>query len=108
MSSTTITRGNSRETFYVAPVFAPVAVAAATTAAQTFPLPGAQPTDIISPIGVAGSQIAGIFLVEADCFVANFISIRFGNLTAAAVVPNTGAYVLEITRIEGVMPLTAV
>ena len=51
MSSTTITRGNSHETFYIQPSLTPVSVAANTTAVQTFSVPGLQTTDIVTVIG---------------------------------------------------------
>lgn len=108
MSSTTVTRGNSHETFYIQPTLAPVSVAANTTAAQTFALPGLQTTDIVEVIGFNGSQIAGIFTAEADCLTANVLSIQFGNLTGSGVIPSTGVYTIEVIRLEGPAPVTAV
>ena len=67
MSSTTITRGNSHETFYIQPSLTPVSVAANTTAVQTFSLPGLQTTDIVTVIGYNGSQITGIFKEMRQC-----------------------------------------
>ena len=80
MSSTTVTRGNSHETFYIQPSLTPVAVAANTTAAQTFALPGLQTTDIVMVVGLNGTQTTGIVVAEADCLTANVLSIQFGNL----------------------------
>ncbi len=108
MSSTTITRGNVHETFYIQPTLTPVSVAANTTAAQTFTVPGLQTSDIIVVTGLNGSQIAGIVICEADCLAANVLTIQFGNLTAAGVVPSAGVYTLQITRLEGPAPVTAV
>ena len=108
MSSTTVTRGNSHETFYIQPTLTPVSVAANTTATQTFSVPGLQTTDLITVIGLNGSQIAGIVICEADCLTANVLSIQFGNLTGAGVIPTTGVYSLQITRLEGPAPTTAV
>ena len=108
MSSTTITRGNSHETFYIQPSLTPVAVAANTTAAQTFALPGLQTTDIVVVLGLNGSQIAGIVVAEADCLAANVLTIQFANVTAASVTPTAGTYTLQITRLEGPAPVTAV
>ena len=108
MSSTTITRGNSHETFYIQPSLTPVSVAANTTAVQTFSLPGLQTTDIVTVIGYNGSQITGIFIAEADCLAANVLSIQFGNLTSSGVVPTAGVYTIAITRLEGPAPVTAV
>jgi len=108
MSSTTVTRGNSHETFYIQPSLTPVAVAANTTAAQTFALPGLQTTDIVLVVGLNGAQTAGIVVAEADCLTANVLSIQFGNLTASSATPAAGVYTLQIVRLEGPAPVTAV
>ena len=108
MSSTTITRGNSHETFYIQPTLAPVGVAANTTAAQTFSVPGLQTTDIVVVLGLNGTQIAGIVVAEADCLAAGVLTIQFANVTAASVTPYTGVYTIQVTRLEGPAPVTAV
>ena len=108
MSSTTITRGNSHETFYIQPTLAPSAVSAATTAAQTFSVPGLQTTDIVCVLGLNGAQTAGIIIAEADCLTANVLSIQFGNVTALSATPATGVYTIQVTRLEGPAPVTAV
>ena len=108
MSSTTITRGNSHETFYIQPTLAPVSVAANTTATQTFTVPGLLTTDIVNVIGLNGSQIAGIIIAESDCLAVNVLTIQFGNVTAAPVTPTAGVYSIAITRLEGPAPVTAV
>ena len=108
MSSTTITRGNSHETFYISPTLTPAAVSAAITAAQTFTVPGIQTTDIVKVFGVAGAQTAGIFIVEADASAANTLSIQFGNVTAGSLTPAAGVYTIQIVRAEGPLPVSAV
>ena len=86
----------------------PVSVAANTTATQTFNIPGLQTTDIITIIGLNGSQIAGIVIAEADCLTAGVLTIQFGNCTAAGVVPSAGVYSIQIVRSDGPLPVTAV
>ena len=108
MSSTTITRGNSHETFYIQPTLAPSAVSANTTAAQTFSVAGLQTTDIVCVLGLNGTQTAGIIIAEADCLTANVLSIQFGNVTASSATPATGVYTIQVTRLEGPAPVTAV
>jgi hypothetical protein len=108
MSSTTITRGNSHETFYIQPTFTPVAVAANTTASQTFSVPGLQTTDIVVLLGLNGSQAAGIIIAECDCLNANVLSVQFGNVTGSPVTPTAGVYTIQVTRLEGPAPVTAV
>ena len=107
MSSTTVTRGNSHETFYIAPTLTPVSVSANTTAVQTFPVPGLQTTDIIFVVGYNGNQTTGIWAAEADCLTANVLSIQFGNATALAATPATGVYTIQIVRLEGPAPVNA-
>jgi len=111
MSSTTITRGNSHETFYIQPVLSNASntLAANTTTAVTYNIAGLQTTDIVTVIGYNGSQTAGVVIAEADCLTAGVLTIQFGNLTSSAsVVPASGAYTIAITRLEGPAPVTAV
>ena len=108
MSSTTVTRGNSHETFYIQPSITPAAVLTAITATQTFALPGLQTNDIIKVFGFNGAQTLGIIIGEADCFNANVLSVQFGNITGGTLTPQAGVYNIQITRLEGPAPATAV
>lgn len=108
MSSTTITRGNSHETFYIQPTLTPTTVTTLTTGAQTFTVPGLQTTDIVTVVGVAGNQTAGIVIAEADVSAVNTLTIQFGNFTAGTLTPAAGVYTIEVVRLEGPAPVTAV
>ena len=109
MPSTTLARGNSITTFYVGPSITPAAVAANTTAIQTFPLPGLLTTDIIVAQGYIANQTTGIFIVECDCLTAGILTIQFGNVTAGSVTPAAGVYEFQIVRSENYpLPATAV
>ena len=108
MSSTTITRGNSHETFYIQPSLTPVAVAANTTASQTFAIPGLQTTDQVLVFGVAGPQTTGIVIAESDCLTAGVLSVQFANVTASPATPAAGVYTIQVVRLEGPAPVTAV
>jgi hypothetical protein len=108
MSSTTVTRGNSHETFYIAPSITPASVTNAVTALQTFSLPGLQTTDLVQIIGYNGAQTNNIVIAQAECLAANVLSVQFGNLGAAAATPAAGVYNLQIVRLEGPAPTTAV
>lgn len=108
MSSTTITRGNSHETFYIQPSITPSSVATVTTAAQTFSVPGLLTTDIVNVLGYNGTQTAGIFIAESDCLTNNVLSIQFGNVTAGSLTPAAGVYTVQVTRLEGPAPTNAV
>lgn len=107
MSSTTVTRGNSHETFYIQPSLTPVSVAANTTAAQNFTVPGLLTSDIVNCWGFNGNQIAGIVVAESDVTAANTLTIQFGNLTGSGVVPSPGVYTIEVIRLEGPAPANA-
>jgi hypothetical protein len=108
MSSTTVTRGNSHETFYIAPSLTPVIVSASLTTIQSFQLPGLTTADLIMPIGYITSQTAGIFIAEADCLAANVLTLQFGNCTTSAATPAAGVYEFQVVRLEGPAPVTAV
>ena len=107
MSSTTVTRGNSHETFYVQLSLTPTAVTTATTSAQSFSLPGLLTTDLVQVWGVAGNQTTGITIAEADA-AANSITIQFTNASATDRTPVSGVYTIEVVRLEGPAPVTAV
>ena len=108
MSSTTVTRGNSHETFYITPSITPAAVAANTSAAQTFSVGGLQTTDIVLVQGYQGTQTAGIVVAESDCLTAGVLSVQFANCTTGSATPASGLYAVQITRLEGPAPSTAV
>jgi len=108
MPSTTITRGNVLSTTIIGPSLTPVATASYTSATQTFNVPGLLTTDIIKVIGLAGAQTSGIVVAQAYCAAVNVLTIQFGNITAGTLTPAAGAYTLEITRLEGPAPVTAV
>ena len=108
MSSTTVTRGNSHETFYIGPSLAPAAVAAYTSAVQTFNVPGLLSTDLVQVIGAVGAQTAGILPGEADCYTNGVLSIQFLNVTNASATPAQGVYAVQVTRLEGPLPPNAV
>ena len=111
MPSTTIARGNALSTFYISPTFSNPSntLAANTTTAVSYTVPGLLTTDLVFVQGVSGTQTAGVVIAEADCTAANTLQIQFGNLTSnASLVPASGQYVIQITRLEGPAPATAV
>ena len=107
MPSTTIARGNAISTFYIQPSLTPAAVAANITAAQTFTVAGLETTDHVL-VSCAAAQTAGIFIADARVSAANTLSVQFGNCTAGSLTPTAGAYYIDIVRIEGPLPTTAV
>ena len=80
MSSTTITRGNSHETFYIGVNITPASVTNGTTSNQTFSCPGLLTTDILVSQGYIANQTSGIFIVETDCLTAGVLTLQFGKV----------------------------
>ena len=108
MSSTTVTRGNSHETFYMAPSLTPAIVSASLTTIQSFQLPGLTTSDLVLPLGYVASQTAGIFIAEADCLANNVLTVQFGNCSTSAATPAAGVYEFQVVRLEGPAPTNAV
>jgi hypothetical protein len=109
MSSTTISRGNVLSQTYIGPSLTPVAVAAYTTATQTFKIAGLQTTDIVQYVGLQGAQTAGVTGAECDVLTAGVLTVAFINSTAASVTPAAGVYVFSVTQVENLpLPVTAV
>jgi hypothetical protein len=109
MPSTTIARGNVLSQTYIAPRLTPVAVAAYTTAAQTFAIPGLLTTDIVQYVGLQGAQTAGVTGAECDVLTPGVLTVAFLNSTAAPVTPAAGFYVFSVTQAESQpLPVNAV
>jgi len=104
MPMTTVARGNNLSITNIALSLTPAAVTTITTTTQTFNVSGLLTTDVISPIGYVGSQIAGVFIVEADCLTNGVLTVQFGNVTAADVTPKSGTYIFQVTRSDGPLP----
>lgn len=107
MSSTTVTRGNVRETFLIGPSLSPSSVSAYTSVVQTFNVPGLLTTDFVETIGAVGTQTAGILPGESDVYTNGVLSIQFLNVTASSATPAQGTYAIRVTRVEGPLPTTA-
>jgi hypothetical protein len=109
MPSTTIARGNVLSQTFIGPSLTPVAVAAYTTASQTFNIAGLLTTDIVQYVGLQGAQTAGVTGAECDVLTPGVLTVQFLNSTAASVTPTAGIYVFSVTRAESLpLPLTAV
>jgi hypothetical protein len=101
---TTVARGNNLSITNIALSLTPAAVTTITTTTQTFNVAGLLTTDVISAIGYVGSQIAGVFIVEADCLTNGVLTVQFGNVTAADVTPKSGTYIFQVARSDGPLP----
>ena len=107
MSSTTITRGNVHESFFITPTLTPSAVAS-TSSNQSFTVPGLLATDTVIVVGYVGTQTAGIAYAEAEPTAANTLQIQFINTSGSSATPASGLYMLNVIRFEGPLPTTAV
>ena len=100
-----IVPGNHAAVAVVNATLSPAAVAANTSAEQTFTLIGVKVGDWISvnkPTAQAGLTIAGARVTAADT-----IGITFGNLTVGAITPTASqVYLVHIVRPEGTIPTT--
>jgi hypothetical protein len=108
MPSTTITRGNALSTFYMQPSLTPSGVSPYISVVQTFTMPGLQTSDIIQAVGAVGVQTAGIVTAECDCYTTGILSVQFLNSTSATATPIAGAYIFQVARPEGPLPINAV
>jgi hypothetical protein len=70
---------------------APVGVVAATSAEQTFTVPGLQVGDYING-GAAAAQTAGLLTGSMRVTAVNTLAIQFVNVTAGSVTPVAGTY----------------
>jgi len=81
------------------PSITPTSVASATTAQQSFSGLGLglQVGDQVTACA-APSFLAGVFIAQATVTAADTLQITFGNVTAGALTPPAGAYVIEVNR----------
>ena len=107
MPGTTLSRGNIVYSWLALVTIAPVSVAAATTAEQSFTIPGLQVGDFIDIYCYNQPQTAGIGIVNNRVSAANTLQVGFCNTTAGSLTPVSGQYYLSITRPESVANLPA-
>lgn len=99
MPGTTIARGNISAQKIFALSLTPASVGAATTAEQTFTVPGVQIGDYVN-CQFVGSQTAGISVANVRVTAANTIAIAFNNSTAGSLTPAAGVYGFVMGRPE--------
>ena len=108
MAKTTIVRGNVLTREIIAPTFAPAQVLQATTAVQTFTVPGLATTDIVR-VHYNGAQTAGVFVASSRVSATDTLALTFANVTAGALTPATGVYTVQIDSPEDYpLPVNAV
>ncbi len=91
--------GNVQEIWSITATLSPAAVAANTSAEQTFTVSGLKTTDIVvvsKPTAQAGLGIVGVRVSAA-----NTLAITFGNFTTASITPTASeSYGLKVTRVQ--------
>ena len=100
MPGTTLGRGNILYDFVIGPTLAPSAVAASTSAEQTFTIAGLQTNHVFSECNFNGTQTAGIGIVNARVSAANTAAITFVNSGTTSVTPATGQYLMNLLQLE--------
>jgi hypothetical protein len=95
---TIITRGNIDSTFILTISLTPVATASATTAEQTFTVPGLQLGDQISGITAQFAFSSLVDMVNYRVSAANTLSIAFSNSTAGSLTYPSGSFYVEVNR----------
>jgi len=106
MASTTIT-GNVQSLGGATLTLSPHAVAANTTAEQTFTLQGIRPGDVLLDVNSAAPQ-AGLGIVGRRVSAVNTIGITFANNTAGSITPTAGtSYAIAWLRPDAVTAAVA-
>ncbi len=90
-----ITLGNVYGIMVASVAITPASVGAATTAEQTFTVPGVLPGDYVDVTGVTQN---GVGIGQARVTAANTVGIRFINSTAGALTPTAGTYQFLVVR----------
>lgn len=94
-----IPQGNLALTMILAPTLSPASVANATSAEQTFTVPGLLLEDAVY-VNKPTTQ-AGLIIGGCRVSAANTLAITFGNLTAATITPTAGeVYTVRVDRFE--------
>lgn len=104
--SSMIPYGNVRGMAAVALTLSPVAVAANTTAEQTFPLKSLLPGDIL--VVQKPTAQAGLGIVNARVSAQDTLAITFINATGASITPTAAeVYQVLVHRPDGTVPARA-
>lgn len=97
--------GNTFGNYLISATITPASVGAATTASQTFTIPGLRTTDFVDVTGPAPT--AGTGIVGSRVSAANTLQIDFINATAGSLTPVSGSYGITLARPASIpVPLT--
>lgn len=104
MPGTLINRGNVQSTTVISVSLTPASVGSATSAEQSFTVPGLQVGDQVSGISLQAAWTSLTGIVNLRVVSANTLGISFQNNTAGALTPPAGVYFIEINRPETTLP----
>lgn len=90
-----ITLGNTYGIMVATVTITPASVGAATTAEQTFTVPGVRVGDYV---GVTGVTQNGVAIGQARVTAPDTVGVRFINTTAGGLAPTAGAYQFLVVR----------
>ncbi len=97
MPSSDLARGNILYDTLLQATLSPVSVANATSAEQTFSVPGLLTTDIVTVTKPTAQ--AGLGIVGSRVSAANVLAITFMNATAATITPTASQiYIIRVVR----------
>lgn len=95
--SSDISRGNVANQFLLSVTLSPTSVANATSAEQTFTVPGLLASDLVT-VNKPTTQ-AGLGIVGSRVSAVNTLAITFMNSTAATITPTASqAYLVNVVR----------
>lgn len=90
--------GNIASTFLLQVSLTPIAVAATTSAEQSFTVPGLLSGDQVSALNFQGAWTVLVDAVNLRVSANNTLSVSFQNNTGGSLTPPSGNYLLEINR----------
>jgi len=90
--------GNIQSTFLLQISLTPSAVSSATSAEQTFTVPGLLAGDQISAIELQAAWTGLTNIANARVSANNTLAVTFQNQTAGSLTPPSGTYLLEVNR----------
>lgn len=93
--------GNIQSTFLLTVSLTPAATNAATTAEQTFTVPGLQVGDQISGITFQGAFSSLVDITNYRVSANNTLAIAFSNGTAGSLTYPSGTFYIEVNRPAG-------
>jgi hypothetical protein len=103
-----VTYGNVQSTFVLTISITPVATTSATTAEQSFTVPGLLTGDQVSAINAQFAFSSLVDVTNARVSANNTLTLAFTNNTAGSLTYPSGSYYLEVNRPLQGLPMTVI